>query len=98
MVIFGTSISKWLVLGALVGLLWVARGVLPPFIVAAILAYVLSPLVDELAERTGLRRPLAALAVFFVVLVACGVLLLLVVARLSSAVRALARESPRFAQ
>src|SRR3954462_3901297 len=52
-VVFGTSVSKWLVLAALVALLWVARGVLPPFIVAGILAYVLSPLVDELAARTG---------------------------------------------
>jgi len=91
-------VSKWLVLAALVGLLWVARGVLPPFIVAAILAYVLSPLVDELADRTGIRRPLAALGVFFVVLAACGILLLLVGARLNSEVRALERESPSIAQ
>jgi predicted PurR-regulated permease PerM len=97
-VIFGTSVSKWFVLVALVGLLWVARGVLPPFIVAGILAYVLSPLVDELAERTAIRRPLAALGVFFVVLVACGALLLLVGARLNFEVRALERESPSIAQ
>ena len=35
--IFGTSVSKWAVLVALAALLWVARGVLPPFIVAGIL-------------------------------------------------------------
>ena len=52
-VVFGTSVSKWLALLALVALLWVARGVLPPFIVAGILAYILSPLVDELADRPG---------------------------------------------
>src|SRR6266568_4722124 len=63
-VVFGTSVSKWLVLTALAILLWVARGVLPPFIVAVILAYVLSPLVDELAARSGVRRPLVALGIF----------------------------------
>src|SRR6266403_1289762 len=63
-VVFGTSVSKWLVLAALVALLWVARGVLPPFIVAGILAYVLNPLVDELAVRTGWRRAWVALLVF----------------------------------
>ena len=56
MVVFGTSVSKWLALAALGALLWVARGVLPPFIIAVILAYILSPLVDELATRSRVRR------------------------------------------
>src|SRR5260370_33469613 len=71
-VIFGTSVSKWIVLAALAVLLWVARGVLPPFIVAGILAYVLYPLVDELAAFSGGRRPLVALALFAVVLLLIG--------------------------
>src|SRR5438045_7510535 len=66
-VVFGTSVSKWLVLVALVALLWVARGVLPPFIIAGFLAYVLSPVVVELSERTGIRRSLVALGVFLCV-------------------------------
>jgi predicted PurR-regulated permease PerM len=97
-VIFGTSVSKWLVLVALIALLWVARGVLPPFIVAAILAYVLSPLVDELAERTGAHRRMAAVGVFVVVVVAFTVLLLLAGSRLNSEVRAMERESPSIVQ
>ena len=96
--IFGTSVSKWLVLVALVALLWVARGVLPPFIVAGILAYVLSPLVDELAERTGVRRPLAAIGVFIVVLVVCGTVLLLAGTRLNNELRDLQREGPSIVQ
>ncbi|MBV9578623.1 MAG: AI-2E family transporter, partial [Chloroflexi bacterium] len=96
--IFGTSVSKWLVLAALVTLLWVARGVLPPFIVAGILAYVLSPLVDELAERTGMHRRLAAIAVFVVVLIVCGTVILLAGARVNFEVRALERESPSIVQ
>jgi len=97
-VIFGTSVSKWLVLAALVALLWVARGVLPPFIVAAILAYVLSPLVDEIAERTGVHRRAAAVGVFVVVLIVFGIVLMLAGARLNSEVRDLERESPSIVQ
>ncbi len=96
--IFGTSVSKWLVLVAFVGLLWVARGVLPPFIVAGILAYVLSPLVDELAERTRVRRPLAAIAVFIVVVIAFAALVLFAGARLNSELRDLEREGPSIVQ
>ena len=98
MVIFGTSISKWLVLGALVGLLWVARGVLPPFIVAAILAYVLSPLVDELSLRTGINRRWVAFGVFAVVVLICGGLIWLASARLGAELRAIQREGPSIIQ
>jgi predicted PurR-regulated permease PerM len=93
-VVFGTNVSKWLALAALIGLLWVARGALPPFIVAGILAYVLSPLVDELAERTGRRRALVALAVFLAVLAIIVGIAWLGGARLSAELRALAREGP----
>jgi predicted PurR-regulated permease PerM len=93
-VIFGTSVSKWVVLAALAVLLWVARGVLPPFIVAVILAYVFSPLVDELAERSGFRRPLVALGVFGVVVVVVGGIAWLAGARLSMELRDITREGP----
>lgn len=92
--VFGTSVSKWLVLAALAILLWVARGVLPPFIIAGILAYVLSPLVDELALRTRVRRQLVALGVFVAVLVLIGILVWIAGARLSAELRAIAREGP----
>jgi predicted PurR-regulated permease PerM len=97
-VVFGTSVSKWLVLAALAILLWVGRGVLPPFIVAGILAYVLSPLVDELAERTGVRRVWAGLGVFGAVLLVVAVLVWLVGARLGAELRALEREGPSIIQ
>jgi predicted PurR-regulated permease PerM len=91
-------VSKWLVLAALVGLLWVARGVLPPFIVAGILAYVLSPLVDELATRTRVRRPLVALAVFGVFMAVVASLVWIAGARLSAELRDIAREGPSIVQ
>jgi predicted PurR-regulated permease PerM len=97
-VIFGTSVSKWLVLVALVVLLWVARGVLPPFIIAAILAYVLSPLVDELGERSGLPHQVVALLVFFVFIAFVGGVLWLAGARLNAELRAIEREGPSIIQ
>jgi predicted PurR-regulated permease PerM len=93
-VIFGASVSRWLGLAALIALLWVARGVLAPFIIAGILAYVLSPLVDELSERSNIRRPLVALGVFAVVVLVFGGLGWLAGARLSGELRDLAREGP----
>jgi predicted PurR-regulated permease PerM len=93
-VIFGTRVSKWIVIGALVALLWVARGVLPPFIIAAILAYVLNPLVDEIHEQTHAPRRPIAFGVFLVVLVGFGALLWLAGARLNGELRALEREGP----
>ncbi|MCA1648122.1 MAG: AI-2E family transporter, partial [Chloroflexi bacterium] len=96
--VFGTGVSKWLALAALVALLWVARGVLPPFIVAGILAYVLSPLVDELAERTGVRRAWVALLVFLAVVAVIAAIIWLAGARLGGELRALSREGPSMIQ
>jgi predicted PurR-regulated permease PerM len=93
-VVFGTSVSKWLALAALAILLWVARGVLPPFIIAGILAYILSPLVDELTARTGVRRAWIALAVFLAVLLVVVGLVWLASARLNSELRDISREGP----
>ena len=92
--IFGTSVSKWLVIAGLLMLLWVARGVLPPFIVAGILAYVLNPLVDELAERTGAPRRLVAFGVFLCVVVIVGAIVWIAGARAGAELRALEREGP----
>jgi predicted PurR-regulated permease PerM len=97
-VVFGTSVSKLLVLAALVALLWVARGVLPPFICAGILAYVLSPLVDEIALRTGWRRAWVALLVFLAVLALAAGLVWIGGARLGAELRALSREGPGIIQ
>lgn len=92
--VFGTSVSRWLAFVALGFVLWVARGVLPPFIIAGILAYVLSPLVDQLAARTGVRRPLVALGVFVVVLLVVFGLVWIAGARLGGEIRDISRESP----
>jgi predicted PurR-regulated permease PerM len=92
--VFGASVSRWAALGALAILLFVARGVLPPFIVAAILAYVLSPLVDELAARLGWPRRIAAGVVFVIIVALLALLFWLLGARLAAELRDISREGP----
>src|SRR5947209_12611210 len=88
------DLARWSALLALAALLWVVREALPPFIIAAILAYILSPLADELAARLRIRRARAALLVFLGVLVLLGVGGYLLDMRLSSEMRELTRQGP----
>lgn len=53
-------------------ILWLARSVLGPFVIAAVLAYAFAPLVTAAAHRTGLPRGVVALAGYAVGLVALG--------------------------
>lgn len=64
----------WLLLAVLV-VLWLARGVIGPFVVAAVIAYAFSPLVAAGQRRTGLPR-VAIVAIGY--LVAIGLLALIV--------------------
>lgn len=50
-------------------LAWLARGVLPPFVIAAVIAYAFSPLVAAIVRRTGLPR-LAVVAILYLVALA----------------------------
>jgi predicted PurR-regulated permease PerM len=74
--------------------LWVVREALPPFIIAAILAYILSPVADELSARLKIRRELAALGVFACVLVALVVVGFVLDLRLTAEMRDLQRQGP----
>jgi predicted PurR-regulated permease PerM len=47
-------------------LLWLFRGALSPLVIAALIAYVLSPIVDFLYRRTRLTRPLSVLVVYLI--------------------------------
>jgi len=54
----------------LLALLWYFRGAISPLVISALIAYVLSPIVDFLFRRTRLNRPLAVLVVsLFAILV-----------------------------
>jgi predicted PurR-regulated permease PerM len=88
-------ITRWLSLLVVVGVVaYLARSVLAPFVIAAGLAYIISPLVDELEERTRLRR-LWVVAVLYVVLLAMlGAGIWLLEVRLAQEARALRQAGP----
>jgi predicted PurR-regulated permease PerM len=87
-------VARWWALVALAVLLWIVREALPPFVIAAVLAYILSPLADEVATRLRIRRSLAALGVFAAVLVMLLVVGFVVDVRLTAEMRDLSSQGP----
>jgi predicted PurR-regulated permease PerM len=79
---------------AVVGILWVARGVLAPFIVAALVAYAFSPLVTAGQRRTGWRRAIVVLIGYAIAAVVIGVLVALLSERVAHEIRLLAGSGP----
>ncbi|MEA2640491.1 MAG: hypothetical protein QOF51_1885 [Chloroflexota bacterium] len=65
----GATIARVILLAAVGVVLYLAREILAPFIVAAAFAYIFSPVVGEIQERTHLRR-IAVVALFYVVILA----------------------------
>lgn len=55
-------------------LLYVVQRILLPFVIAAVIAYAASPLIHWVRMRTGLPRAIPALAFFFIVVAALGLL------------------------
>ncbi len=62
----------WILPLLLVGMLIMARGVLGPFVIAAIFAYLFSPIVDNLQERLHWSRGLVVALFYLLVLGAIG--------------------------
>jgi predicted PurR-regulated permease PerM len=88
----------WLSLAALaVGLLWVLAPVLTPFLVGAILAYALHPLVERLAAKR-VPRVLAVILVEVAAILAVLALLLLIVPILSKELPLLRAQIPALAE
>jgi predicted PurR-regulated permease PerM len=87
--------GKWLVPVLALGvLLFLARSIMPPFVVAAALAYIFSPVVDRIEERTHQRRVLVV-GVFFVLLLSLlGLGIWLIEAQLAREVQDLSRRGP----
>ncbi len=89
-----TFVQRWgfFILAAL--LLYLARGIITPFILAAILAYIFSPLVDSLQQRIHAPRILVVLG-FYIVLVGGLVLLgYLISGQLADELDALRQQGP----
>jgi predicted PurR-regulated permease PerM len=75
-------------------ILFLARPVLTPFIIAAVLAYVFSPLIDELQERTRLPRPAVVVAIYVLLVAALALTIWFVETRLVREVRTLSAVGP----
>jgi len=74
---------SWIALGlAALGLLWLLAPVLTPFLIGAVLAYALHPLVERMANRR-IPRAIAVMLVEITMLVVLSALLLLIVPILS---------------
>src|SRR4051812_29086703 len=91
------GLRRWIAIAVLVAALWLGRDVLPPFIVAAMLAYLLSPAVAALTRRTGIRRGWAALAVCTIVVALLVAGFWLIESRLASEAEGLAAAGPDIA-
>jgi predicted PurR-regulated permease PerM len=68
-------------------IVWLARGVLGPFVVAAVLAYAFTPVVSAAQERTHLPRPAVIGLGYLLVFAAVGVLAFLAAERAGSELR-----------
>jgi predicted PurR-regulated permease PerM len=90
-------IVRWAALVAAAVVLILARRVLAPFAIAAVLAYVFSPLVDMLAERTGLRRGLVVVVLYALMVGAVVLTARLVGPPLAEEARALTAAGPSIA-
>jgi predicted PurR-regulated permease PerM len=84
----------------LVGLFWLGRDVIAPFVVGVLIVYLLDPLIERLArvEVAGRRvpRPLLILLVYVAVTLVAVELLLLLVGPLVEQVRAFAADAPAY--
>jgi predicted PurR-regulated permease PerM len=87
--------GRLLVLAAVVlAVLWLARDVVGPFIVAALLAYAFSPVVSAIQTRTRLPRIVVIAAGYIVVLGAIAVLAFLAAERAGAELRELSSGGP----
>ena len=90
--------ATWIVLSVVAaGLVWMLGPVLTPFLVAAVLAYVLHPLVERLAQRR-VPRALAVTVVEVAAIVAVLAVLLLIVPILSKQLPLLREQIPLLAE
>jgi predicted PurR-regulated permease PerM len=88
-------ITRWLALILVVGVLaYLARTVLAPFIIAAVLAYIVSPLVAEIQERLRLPRAAVVVLLYVVLLTLLGAGIWLLEVRLAQEARALREAGP----
>jgi predicted PurR-regulated permease PerM len=88
-----TRWGPWILVILALAFLYLIRSILAPFVIAAILAYVLVPGVDALAQRIGVRRVFVVLALYGLLILTLGLLFLWIEPSLMFEVRSLRRDS-----
>ena len=73
------SLVSILVLAFLIFLIYRVREIIPPLIIAFILAFVLSPLINRIQNRWGIHRVLAIIASYVILALIAAILLLLLI-------------------
>jgi predicted PurR-regulated permease PerM len=81
-------------LSATLIILWLARAVLGPFIVAAVVAYAFSPVVSKAERRFGLRRIVVVAIGYVIAIVFLGALAWLLAGRVITEITQLASSGP----
>ncbi len=89
-----TRPSAWLPVAVVVLALLLVRDVLPPFVIGAVLAYLLFPLVRRLAAWTRLPHALCAILIFLPSLVLLGLVLSAIGSMAASELNRLIRDAP----
>src|SRR5437867_6841087 len=86
---------RWLAGAAALALLfYLARPVIPPFIVGALVAYILGPVVDRLQRRSRLPRVAIIAGLYVVLLGGLGFGIWIVESQLAREIRQLSAEGP----
>ena len=91
-------IWAWILPVVIIGMLIMARSVLGPFVIAAIFAYLFSPIIDNLQERLHWPRGLVVGLFYVVVLGAIGLGIYFGAEALVKQTQALAKEGPNILQ
>ena len=86
--------SLWWLLGAAALIFWLARPILGPFVIGAVLAYAFSPLVASAERRTGLPRLVIVVLGYVVALTGLGILGWAITGRLVEEFHLLAASGP----
>ena len=86
--------SLWWLLAAALLIFWLARPILGPFVIAAVLAYAFSPLVASAEGRSGLPRIVIVLIGYAIALTGLGILVWLITGRLVAELQMLSSSGP----
>ena len=90
----GETRAVMLTAGAVAIFLYFIKAILLPFLLAAIIAYICTPLVDQLARRTRWPRLLFAIATFLIIVGVAGLVLTYATERIVVEVRNIAVDLP----